>query len=119
MDRSDDPVRDGSGQVRTLPEQRLVALDLIGPVARERLEEVLSDSRSEVDGAGPDRARTCVARRADDSVELLLPVREAGEDRRHPDPDVDPGVGEHPYRPQPALGRRSARLGRSPDALVV
>ncbi len=118
VDGSDDPVRDGSREVRPLTEQRLVALDLLGPVACERLEEVLPDAGTEVDGARPDRARARVARGADDSLELLLAIREAGKDRRHPHADVDPGVGECAYRAQPARGRRRSWLGRSPDALV-
>ena len=57
-------VVDRRGQVRTRREQRLVALDLLGPVARERFEEVLADSGPQVHDARPDRSRTRCARGA-------------------------------------------------------
>ena len=84
-------------QVRACREQRLVAPHLLGPVVCERLEEVLADSRAQVDDCRPDAARTRFAGRADDGLELLGAIREAGEDRRHPDADVDPRVGERAY----------------------
>ena len=62
------PVRrspcDGAGRYARVREQRLVALDLLGPVACERFEEVLADAGPEVDGARPDRAGTGLARGA-------------------------------------------------------
>ncbi len=45
-------------------------------------------------------------------------VGETRKDRRDPDADVDPRIGEPPDRFEPACGRCRSWLGRPPDALV-
>src|SRR5436189_4108726 len=69
-------------QVRARAVEALVALDLVGPVLREVLEEVLARSRAQVEQIDPDACHAGVARRPHDVREELGPVGEAREDRR-------------------------------------
>ena len=106
------------GQVRARAEQRLVALDLLGPVARERFEEVLADTRPQVDDTRPDRLARPLRGLRGRRPRAARRVREPGQDRRHADADLDPCVGERADRPRggssvaPCPARSSARRAR-------
>ena len=98
--------------------QLLVARQLLGPVAREVLEEVLARPGPEEEQVRPDAGRSGLARGAHDLRELLRPVGEPGEDRRHADARVDSGVDELADRAQTLARVRGRRLGLPPDVLV-
>ena len=92
---------------------------MLGPVVCERLEEVLADSRPQVDDTRPDRsARPLRGLRGRRPRAARARSERPGQDRRHADADVDPRVGERAHRPETARRRRGARLGRPPDPLV-
>ena len=115
-----DPLPDGLGlrirKVGATGVEPLVARQLLGPVARQRLEEVLARSRLQEQDVGPDRMRAGVAGGAHDCLELLGPVGDAGQDRRHRDARLDAGLGERARRRRGGCcGRRRAGLGRAPD----
>ena len=99
-------------------EERLVALDLIGPVARERLEKVLAHARAEMDDRGPSRARARSSRRQHDLGQPAWIVGEPGQDRRDADADVDSGFGQAAHGFESALRSRGAGLRRPPHVLV-
>src|SRR4051794_16334183 len=61
-----DRLRLGRREVRASPVEALVARQLLGPLAREALEEVLARAGLEVEDARPDPARAGLARRAHD-----------------------------------------------------
>ena len=93
-------------------------LHLLRPVAGERFEEVLADTRAKVDDAGPDAARSRRTSRGHNCLELFGPVGEPWQDRSHSDPDLDASIRERADRSQAARRRCRARLGGAPDALV-
>src|SRR5437660_3134084 len=63
----------------------LVPSELLRPVARQVLEEMLSRSRPEEEEVRPDPARAGLARRAHDLRKLLRTVGDPGQHRRHAD----------------------------------
>ena len=95
-----------------------MALELLGPVAREAVEEVLPRARPQEEDVRPDAARAGLARPADDLGELLGPIRDPGEDRRHPDRRAHAGFHEPLQRAEPLTWRRGAGLRLPPDLLV-
>ena len=101
----------------------LVALELLGPVARERLEEVLPRARARGRAGSPRcPSRPPRAPRLTTVGELLGPVGEPGQDRRHPDARLDAGVDELARAPAaaaaaaPCRARSSARPPRRASA---
>src|SRR5437762_1211208 len=76
-------LRLGRRQVRAPTVELLVALELLGPVAREALEEVLARARAQEEDVAPEMRRARLARGAHDLRELLGPVGDARQDRRH------------------------------------
>ena len=62
--------------------------------------------------------RAGLARGAHDLTQLLGPVGDPGQDRRHPDARLHAGVDERLHRPQPLARVRGRRLGSLPDLLV-
>ncbi len=106
------------GQVAAASVEPLVARALVGPVAGERLEEVLSRARPQIEDVRPDVVRPGLPCRPDRLGELFGPVREPGQDRRDGDARADARVDEATDDLEPATGRRRARLGRAPDAIV-
>ena len=106
------------GQVAPARVELLVAGSLGGPVARECLEEVLARPWPEVEDGSPDVMRTRLARRPDRLGELLRPVGEAGQNRRHGDIRADTRVDEPSHDLEPLARRRRTRLGRAPDPVV-
>ena len=107
-----------AGQVAPARVEPLVAGALGGPVARERLEEVLARPGPQVEDGRPDVVRAGLARGPDGLGELLRPVGEAGQDRRDRDVRADACVDEATDDLEPLAGRCRARLGRAPDAVV-
>ena len=79
---------------------------------------MLAHAGPQVDDARPDLSRAGRARGANDGLELRGIVGEPRKDRRDSDADVDARRGEPTNRLESARGRRRARLGRPPDALV-
>ena len=65
---------------------------------------MLSRARLQVEKIRPDPARPGLARGAHDLRELLGPVGEPGQDRRHRHRDVDARRGETPDHLQPLRG---------------
>ena len=98
--------------------QPLVLGEQLGPVPVERGEEVLARSRPQVEEVRPDPGRSRRARLAHDLGEQLGPVAQPRQDRRHPDPRVDPGLHEPRERAEPLARRRRSRLGAAPDLVV-
>jgi hypothetical protein len=67
-------------EVRAAPVEALVALELLGPVQREVLEEVLPRSGLQEEQVRPDPAGTGLAGRANDLGELLGPIADPRQD---------------------------------------
>ena len=105
-------------QVRPPVVQALVRREQLGPVARERLEEVLAGAGTQVEHVRPDAARARRPRLPDDLGEELRVVGEPRQERCERDPRVDPRVGEDAHRLEPSARRRRAGLGGAPDPLV-
>src|SRR5262245_43848645 len=85
---------DRGRKVGARPVQPSVALELFGPVPGEVLEEVLAGAGLQVEEVRPDAGGAGLAGRADDLLELLGPVGDAGQDRGHADARLDAGVDE-------------------------
>ena len=110
-------------QVAAAARRVLVAGALLGPVAGERIEEVLARARAGGGGRSPRCGAPRPARAACDRLgELLGPVREPGQDRRDRDVRADAGVDEPADDLEPARGavpcpaRSCARHGRRGSA---
>ena len=100
---------------RDISGEEVRALELLRPVACERLEEVLLRPGREIEQVRPDARRARGPRRLDDLGQLLGPVGEPGQDRRHADARLDAGVDERAPAPAaagaaaPCRARSSAR----------
>src|SRR5829696_1186424 len=82
------------------------------------LQEVLPRAGPEVEKVRPDACRSGLARRPDDLAELLRPVRDPRQDRRHADTDLDPRVDELVEGTEALARMRRARLRLAPHVLV-
>src|SRR5918995_3142370 len=96
----------------------LIQRELLGPVLGEVREEVLARSGSQEEQVGPDAGRARVTRRAHDLPQLLGPVGDAGQDRRHPDARVDARLDKRLDRPQPLAWVSGRGLRSLPDLVV-
>src|SRR4051794_14414239 len=72
-------------QVGPAPVEVLVALELLGPVARKALEEMLARPRAQEEDVAPEMRRARLARGPHDLRQLLRAVGDPGQDRRHAD----------------------------------
>src|SRR5437870_2739783 len=69
-----------------------VERELLGPVLGQVLEEVLPRPGAQEEEVGPDSGGPCLAGSQDDLPQLFGPVRDAWQDRRHPDELLLPGT---------------------------
>src|SRR5713226_5592722 len=109
---------EGGRQVRAVSVHALVPRHELRPVALEHGHEVLSGAWAQVQHAGPDAGGPCFACRFDHRLDLLRPVGQTGQDRRHADARLDACGDELLDRSQALLRWRCAGLGLPPDVHV-
>src|SRR5438445_469812 len=102
-------------EVGAIRVEALVALQLLGPVAGEVRQKVLAGAGLQIEEVRPYARRAGLSGGTYHLGQLLGPVGEAGEDRRHTDAGLDPRVDQALERPKALAGRRCARLGPAPD----
>ena len=105
----------GGAEIGATVVQALVLGEQLRPVAPEALEEVLARSGLKVEDVRPDAACAGLAGGAHDLGELLGPVGDAGEDRRHPHRRPDPRADELLEGTQALPWRGGSGLGEPPD----
>jgi hypothetical protein len=80
--------------------------------------KVLASSVLEVEHARPQAGGPRGAGSLHHRLEAIRPVGQAGDDRRHADPDVDPGRDQLLDRTQPLPRMRGAGLSAAPDVVI-
>ncbi len=106
------------GQVGAPSISSLVQRHQVGTSLRKPAQIMLADARPEMKGDGRHRRRAGLQRRIHDRLDLVAPIREAGDDRPDQHPARHSGLVEPTYRLEPPSRVRRAGLGQPPHLLI-